>query len=61
MKKDWVNIEDCQEHMVLSEDLYNEAGLLLLTKGTCLTRDKVGVMVRRGVTCVPVKPPQVSP
>jgi len=55
VKMEWIPIEQCHEDMKLSEDLYNEAGLLLLTKGTCLTEDKVGLMIRRGVTSVPVE------
>ncbi|WP_283408801.1 hypothetical protein [Anoxynatronum buryatiense] len=60
MKKERIPIDKCDGSMVLSEDLYNDVGLLLLTKGTRLTQDKVSVLVRRGVTCVPVEVEQLQ-
>ncbi len=52
-----VPIEKCDTTMILREDLYNEGGLLLLTKGTQLTRDKLDMLVRRGVETVPAETP----
>ena len=47
-------LEECEVGMVLSEDLYNDSGLLLMKKGTVLTPVKIKVLVRRDVTEVPV-------
>ena len=55
MKKECIPIDECRETMVLSEDMYNDAGLLLLSRGTQLTPDKVRVLQRRGITWVPVQ------
>jgi len=55
MKRECIPIDECRETMVLAKDMYNEAGLLLLTRGTRLTPDKVRVLHRRGITMVPVE------
>lgn len=55
MKKEGIPIEECHEEMLLSEDLYNETGLLLLTKGTKLTNEKITMLIRRGVEYVPAE------
>ena len=55
MKKERIPIEECCEEMLLTEDLYNESGLLLLTKGTKLTNEKINMLIRRGVEYVPAE------
>lgn len=55
MKKERIPIDQCHDNMKLSEDLFNDSGLLLLTKGTLLTPDKQMVLLRRGVSMVPVE------
>ncbi|SFH73258.1 hypothetical protein SAMN05192551_102371 [Tindallia magadiensis] len=53
--KSKVLLEDCEVGMVLSEDLYNDSGLLLMKKGTILTPEKIKVLSRREVTEVPIE------
>lgn len=57
MKKERIPIEECHEKMILTEDLYNETGLLLLTKGTKLSSEKINMLIRRGVEHVPAEQP----
>ncbi|RQD67085.1 MAG: hypothetical protein D5S00_11260 [Tindallia sp. MSAO_Bac2] len=54
MLKSKIPLDQCEVGMVLSEDLYNDSGLLLMKKGTVLTPEKLKVLVRREVTEVPV-------
>ncbi len=54
MLKSKIPLDQCEEGMVLSEDLFNDSGLLLMKKGTVLTPEKIKVLVRREVTEVPV-------
>jgi len=54
MRKEGILVEECHEGMTLSEDLYDEKGLLLLTKDTKLTQEKINMLTRRGVEFVPV-------
>lgn len=55
MVKVKIPLEECDVGMVLSEDLYNDSGLLLMKKGTVLTNEKIKVLVRREVTQVPIE------
>ncbi|MDH5446111.1 MAG: hypothetical protein OEY52_11175 [Gammaproteobacteria bacterium] len=54
MKSIEISVDECHAGSVLTEDVNNASGAVMLKAGTVLTEDKINTLIRIGVTEVSI-------